>query len=689
MNKESAQTSESGFHDFRQIVSRRKWTIAVCLAIALILDLVACLALQPLYRTTVRVFAQPSPERQSYNELDPERRMQMSPQTPEVQNQIEVLSSVSLLLQAFQNAGVQIPPEALDPNSRSNPIGVKEVGISDAVDISVDLPDPDSSVHVAQQIPKVFSDYLTAGEASDFSRTVGYLTDKLGTEQTRLDAAQVALAKFRGSHQTEAVGQQEAEAMTEKLSRAQGELETAKAALEDARQRYNVALNERLKQPEVVKSPTTVVNWEHIVQARQRLTDLNEKLADAETTYSDQSEQVRSLKAQVAQEEAYTKSLPSVEPNNALVKNPEIPQYDANLATERQTFEGAQRQVSTLQAEVNVDSAKLKNFAANQPTEQKLMTEIALRTTTVQDLSRELDEIRVKTTASHDPVTVLAVSQTKQVQPDPLKYSIIAIILGLAMGVLAALAKDKYDDRVFSLDQIYSISGVPPIGQLPSSKQTLALTAGHGRSALLENYRALRFNLDSIAEGGEPVQSVMVASPSGLERRPELVYNLAVEAATDQRSTILVDGDLRNPKLHEQLGLRLSPGLSDVLRGTVTLEEALQTTSNGKLRFLAAGSPTEDPIELLSSPALSDVHEELKKISDVIIVNSPSLLRHADGRAMAKVFDSVLFVARSGATKLAALRYCVDMLRRAKAPLLGIVLSESGGYSDVPYYGRD
>ena len=233
------------------------------------------------------------------------------------------------------------------------------------------------------------------------------------------------------------------------------------------------------------------------------------------------------------------------------------------------------------------------------------------------------------------------------------------------------------------------VSGAVPIGQVPSSARALAQSAsGQSRSRVLESYRSLRFNLESTAAAGV-AQSVLIASATAGEGRAGLSLNLATEAATDSRRTILVDGDLRTPELHDLLKVPRSPGLSDVLSGSVDLETALVKTGQDNLFFLPSGSEQSNPLELLVGPSFASLHEALKERADVIVLNSPSLMRYTDARAIANVADSVLFVAKRGFTRRDAMRYCIGMLRRAHARLLGVVLSDDGSRADVPYYGTE
>ena len=229
-----------------------------------------------------------------------------------------------------------------------------------------------------------------------------------------------------------------------------------------------------------------------------------------------------------------------------------------------------------------------------------------------------------------------------------------------------------------------------PIGEVPVSGRPSPSKPAGGRNRTLESYRSLRFNIESSSATSDPVQSVLVASASAGEGRASLSINLATEAATDMKRTIVVDGDMRSPELHERLKLPRGPGLSDVLSGTVSLQDALQKTGQENLFLLSAGSEHLNPLELLTGPSFAATHEALKEIADVIIFNSPSMMRFTDGRAIARVTDSVIFVAKRGFTRRDAMRYCLGLLRRAKTQLLGVVLvDERGRATEVPGYATE
>ena len=332
----------------------------------------------------------------------------------------------------------------------------------------------------------------------------------------------------------------------------------------------------------------------------------------------------------------------------------------------------------------------MADYQKRVPVQQNLQNDVDQRRSGVAQASQKLAAIEAIVAKGHDPLRPLVTSSPYKTQPVVGRTIMASTLLGLVFGVMVALLRDRFDNRIYTLEQIYDVSGAVPIGQVPSSTRALAPNVGvQTRNRVLESYRSLRFNLESSAPGGA-AQSVLVASASAGEGRAGLSLNLATEAATDARRTILVDGDMRTPELHDVLKLKRGPGLSEVLSDVASLDDVLQKTSQDNMLFLSAGGEHPIPLELLTGPSFAALHEALKERADVIVFNSPSLMRYTDGRAIAKEADSVLFVAKRGFTRRDAMRYCVGMLRRTQARLLGVVLSdESGRTSDVPYYASE
>jgi capsular exopolysaccharide synthesis family protein len=218
---------------------------------------------------------------------------------------------------------------------------------------------------------------------------------------------------------------------------------------------------------------------------------------------------------------------------------------------------------------------------------------------------------------------------------------------------------------------------------------TELITLADPRSAAAEAYRSLRTNL-GFARPGEPLQSVLVASPSTTEDASGAVANLAVVVAEGGRRVLLVDADLRRPAQHVIWGLDNARGLTTLLVGDEAPETVVQPTSVDGLHVLTSGTLPPNPAELLASPRMAKLVTDLVTRADLVLFDTPPLLPVTDGATLAPLLDGVLLV-------LAARRSRRDHAVRARAVLdnvgarlLGVVLLDAApSASAYPAYGAE
>lgn len=273
----------------------------------------------------------------------------------------------------------------------------------------------------------------------------------------------------------------------------------------------------------------------------------------------------------------------------------------------------------------------------------------------------------------------------------------LAALFGLFLGVCFALLRDFLDDSVNKLEDARRLlGGVPTLGVIPMQKDTPLLTAASPTGGLMESYRVLRSHLRFAAaaeedETGEPLQlqSIMVTSTTPQEGKSTTAANLAVVMALDGKwdglRVILVDADLRKPTVHEKFGAIQAPGLTNVLIGKKTLEEALQNTSIENLRILTAGTTPPNPVELLNSSKMAHVQDELRKIADIIIFDCPPCVNIADAQLLAETVDGVVYVVNMSSTRKSMLKRGYEAMRHAR--LLGAVYNKYEQKSSADGYG--
>lgn len=266
---------------------------------------------------------------------------------------------------------------------------------------------------------------------------------------------------------------------------------------------------------------------------------------------------------------------------------------------------------------------------------------------------------------------------------------------GLFIGLLLAFARERLDNRVRTADDLPSGSALGTIRFDKAARKQAMLVGEAAHSERGEAFRQLRTNLRFVRID-EPVQVLVVTSSLPGEGKSVTAANLAAMFAEAGRSTLLIEADLRRPRVAEYLGLDRSVGLTDVLTGNAGLDEVTQAWGPSELRVLASGPLPPNPSELVGSHAMAELMQNLRSEFDMVIIDSPPLLPVTDAAEMAAVADGALVVVRSGRTTHPQVDSTVESLRAVDARLLGFVLNfapitrESRRYaqydSDVSHY---
>jgi receptor protein-tyrosine kinase len=279
------------------------------------------------------------------------------------------------------------------------------------------------------------------------------------------------------------------------------------------------------------------------------------------------------------------------------------------------------------------------------------------------------------------------------VVPQKKRNVLIGIVLGSLLGVGLALLRDLLDNTVKTQETLEEITGTGAVGYIPLDKnliETPAISFDTDNSAPAEAFRKLRTNLQFLAVD-HPPRVIVITSSSPSEGKSTTSINIALALAEAEHSVVLVDGDLRRPRLAKYLDVLGSVGVSTVLSGGAALDEVLQTTKFPRFSVLAAGPTPPNPSELLGSLAAEKMLAELRSRFDYVIIDSAPLLAVTDGAILAAKSDGALVVVKAGKTRRDQLAHAIGMLHDVGATLLGAVLTMmptrgSGAYSYNYYY---
>lgn len=212
------------------------------------------------------------------------------------------------------------------------------------------------------------------------------------------------------------------------------------------------------------------------------------------------------------------------------------------------------------------------------------------------------------------------------------------------------------------------------------------ITLTDPRSPASEAYRTLRTNL-SFYSLDHPLRTLVVTSPGPNEGKSTTIANLAVTMAQSGRRTILVDCDLRRPKLHELFNLSIAPGLTNLVLDEVT-EPPLQPTSVENLWLLSSGPKPPNPADLLGTQRIDQVIETLLDKAEIVLFDVPPVMAASDAAILGAKADGVLLIIQAGKTRRDQSERARELLDRAKVRLVGVTLTNAPRDSLMgEYYG--
>ncbi len=281
-----------------------------------------------------------------------------------------------------------------------------------------------------------------------------------------------------------------------------------------------------------------------------------------------------------------------------------------------------------------------------------------------------------------------------------------SVLLGLVGGVLAALGLDALDTSIRTVDMAEAILGLPVLGAIcvGAEQRQLAKQRRKARSSSdaeeassilmlaqpgspeAEHFRSLRART-ATAEAGK---ITLFTSAVPQEGKTFCCVNYAVAAVQSGQKTLLMNTDLRQPRLQEELELdRDAPGISEWVDGQAELGEICQSTVLEDLDFVGTGKASSNPAELLAGKRFQELIDKLAPKYDRVIIDTAPIISVSDALGYLSLVDSVLLVVRAGKTPRGVILRALNELENAQASPLGVVLNflpRSSGHGTDPYY---
>jgi len=708
---------ESAIGEYIRVLIKRKWIVISCLVTIFSVVAIASLKMTPIYEAggTIQI-----------NKPDTTLNFQNSAtfsldyyDPTELETELKILQSDLIALQVIRElnldrqpdfAGQAPPPSSLDlapdplqvdPGRASAMIngfkGSLRVALSPnsrIIEVHYRSADPQMAANVVNTLMRIYVENNFKARFDSTMQASDWLKKQLVDLQMQVETAQEKLVRYQKEHEILGIDEKQ-NIITSKLDELNKALTAAESERMDKEAFYRLVES---GDPDTIASGSGNAGADSGTQAdsqlldtlRARQADLKIQAADLNTQFGPAYPKLAELNNQLKEIDAQIQS--ELKKITSKVRG----QYMTALRREDMLHDALEKQKQ--------EANKLNESAIEY---SLLKREVETSRTLYEGLLEKLKEAGVSAGLKSNNFRIVdsARPPTAPIEPNIPRNLGFALMLGLASGVGLAFLLEGLDNTIRTTEQAQMISGLAPLGMIPlgsksareganpkrlviaSSKEAVELvTQVRPQSQMAESYRALRTSL-LLSNLGSPPKVIMVTSALPQEGKTTTSINSAVVLAQKGVKVLLIDADLRRPSIHKTLGMGPRSGLSNVLTGSTTLEQAITTTSIlPNLHVLPAGTPPPNPAELLASANMKDVLTQLREEYDHIVLDTPPSLSVTDAVVLSPRADAIVLVIRSGQTTKQALRRSRDILAQVNAKVVGVLLNAVDLSSPDYYY---
>lgn len=711
-------SQESALREYLRVLIKRKWIILAC-----VVGIFAAVAIASLRQTAVYEAV----GRIAVNKADP-NLITFKDSMPvmdyydsaDLDTEVRILQSDLLALQVIRQLNLDKRPEyggqgaaAKQPNLVADPLQIDSARTTALLAnfkgnlrasltpntriIEIHYRSTDAQL-AANAVNTLVATYTEQNFKTKFESTMqasDWLSKQLVDLQMKVETSQEKLVRYQKEHEILGIDEKQ-NIITQKLDELNKELTAAES---DRMQKEAVYRMTQTSDPDAVASavasdPTATLAG---TGSSPLLDRLHQQEADLKIQIAELSTQFGPAYPKVAQL------------NNQLREVDRQVQGETRKAVDhlRGLYQAALQRENMLRAALDKQKQEANRLNENAIDYSLLKRDVESNRQLYEGLLEKLKEAGVTAGLRSNNIKVLDAARAPgaPVEPNIPRNLAFALILGITSGVGLAFLLESMDNTVRTTEQAQIISALPSLGMIPlgskassygngskrlaltSSKEVVELvTQVRPQSQMAESYRALRTSL-LLSSLGAPPKVIMVTSARPQEGKTTTAINSAIVLAQKGVRVLLVDADLRRPSVHKTLGMGPRSGLSNVLTGSATLEQAITVSPIlPNLFVLPAGSPPPNPAELLASPNMKDVLTALREQFDHVVIDTPPTLSVTDAVVLSPRVDAIILVIRSGQTTKQALRRARDILMQVNAHVTGVLLNAVDLNSPDYYY---
>lgn len=581
--------------------------------------------------------------------------------------------------------GIAVAPAVSALKSR---ITVRPVARTSLVDLVVRAYDPKFAALAANGLAQTFMDESRSNRVDQSTEATRWIEARLKTEQEQARSSFEALRDYEdrsGSSNLET----RQRLVESRLLQANSQLLEARA--ERASRKAHLDQLRRLSSAELMTLPELAAN--STFQAmRKDLVETEFRKGELDQSFGPKHPDVLGLESRITG-----------------LRSALLSEARGVLRSVEAAYEAASREESVLSGSVNAAQSEMAALRDKSPEYQTLKREADASNEIAQALAKRGKEASVESTLNDRTVRLIEAAEIPRapVFPNRTTNLQMALLVGLATGVLLVAIKEKLDSTLKTPDDIRESLRVPFLGFVPDLS-TVSETAGkanlnairHPASPLSESYRVIRTNVMATAASTSS-RVLLVTSIHPGEGKSTTAMNLAAAIAQTGATAVLVDSDLRRPTVHANLTLPRTPGLRDILTRNLPHADVVRQGPVPGLWALTAGGTPENPAELMGCEEMRNLLAALAKNYDWVIVDAPPIGGMADALIIGGLVDAIVLVVEGDRTTKAVAADGIAQLYSVGGRVLGAILNRvdvkrnayylsryaTGYYGGYGYYG--
>lgn len=585
----------------------------------------------------------------------------------------------------------------------TNKVSIDQKRGLDIVDISVESQSPFEAALIANTYASSYNEINLQNNRQQLITVKNFLSDQRSEKQEELNLAENNLKTYQQAGGIIALDEQ-AKSLIEQLTDFEAQRNAANIEIMVAKKNLAQYKKELLNQdPKLADYLQSFATEPYLKSLQEEIAKLetkkdmalaikNSNAGESREAISDYDEKIKSLKEKVNEKiSIYKAGIFASSPEEVKVLTQKIIEEEIKLQASTTSYNELNSIVRQYEKRFNalpkatIEYAKLERDRAGIE-KLYLLVEEKYQEALINEQSQPGNVLIVDT--ARVPV--------KPAKPNRTLIVIIGLVLGVGMGFGFAFIKNYFDNTVKTPDDVQNrninvLAWIPQIEGVGvnGNKDFEFIVAKKPDSIPSEAYRALRTRVQFAKFDKNAIKKILVTSSAPQEGKTLSSVNLAGSFAQANKKTIILDCDLRKPRIHTVFNAKRYPGFTDYIFGQASFEEIVRKTELNNLEFITAGTIPPNPSEILSSPQMEEFLRKLEGIYDMIIVDSAPIIAVTDAEILSRIVDATILVVSANTTEIDLMQKSVELLKHERNTFIGVLLnnfSYKAGYGSYYKY---